>query len=129
MTADEFPRRHPLVSFRPMGDEGGLVVLPTRQKVKVLNATGIKVFSMLDGTHSPAQIARAVAEEFDVTLQRAERDVRVFLDDLGRNGMLAGKVGRAGEAAHPEDAENAEDAEDAEDNEASDSPAAAGEAN
>lgn len=98
MTADEFPRRHPLVSFRPMGDEGGLVVLPTQQEIKVLNAVGIKVFSMLDGTHSLGQIARAVADEFGVNLQRAERDVRAFLDDLGRSGMLAGKAGGADDA-------------------------------
>ena len=71
-----------------MGDEGGLVVLPTQQVVKVLNPVGIKVFSMLDGAHSEAQIVQAVAGEFDVGVEQATADVREFLDELRQNGML-----------------------------------------
>ena len=89
MTTDQCPRRHPKASFRPMGDEGGLVVLPNEHEVKVLNPVGIKVFSMLDGSHSEGQIAEAVAEEFDVPVAEATDDVRAFLGELRRNGMLA----------------------------------------
>ncbi len=85
----ERPRRHPDTAFRQVGDEGGLVVLPGRSEVKVLNPTGIAIYRLLDGTHTPEEIARAVTEEFEVSGERALEDVRTFLEDLERNGMLA----------------------------------------
>jgi hypothetical protein len=88
MTTEHHPRRHPEAAFRPMGDEGGLVVLPMQREVKVLNPVGIKVFSMLDGSHSEAEIAAAVAEEFEVEVEQAAEDVKLFLGELRRNGML-----------------------------------------
>jgi hypothetical protein len=88
MTTDQYPRRHPIASFRQMGDEGGLVVLPTRSEVKVLNPVGVKIFSMLDGTHSEERLAEAVAEEFEIGLEQAREDVGLFLGELRRNGML-----------------------------------------
>jgi len=92
MTTDQYPRRHPHAAFRPMGDEGGLVVLPTRQEVKVLNAVGIRIFAMLDGKHSEPQIAEVVAGEFEVSVEQATADVRGFLDELRENGMLVDGV-------------------------------------
>ena len=92
MTTDQYPRRHPEAAFRPMGDEGGLVVLPTQRVVKVLNPVGIKVYSMLDGAHSEAQIVEAVAKEFEVAIDQATEDVRAFLGELRQNGMLVGEA-------------------------------------
>ena len=83
------PRRHPDSSFRPIEDEGGLVVLPGRAEVKVLNPTAIRVYSLLDGEHTPEQIARAIAEEFEVGEEQALRDVVAFIDELSRHDMLA----------------------------------------
>ena len=67
MSSQQYPRRHPDTAFRPVGDEGGLVVLSGRAEVKVLNPVAIKVFGLLDGEHSPEQIARAVVDEYDVS--------------------------------------------------------------
>jgi hypothetical protein len=83
-----FPRRHPDTAFRSVGEEGGLVVLPGRAEVKVLNPVGSKIFSLLDGRHTREQIAEAVAEEFDVTREQASEDLRQFLEELESNGML-----------------------------------------
>lgn len=83
-----FPRRHPDSAFRPVGDEGGLVVLPGRAEVKVLNPVAIKVFGLLDGRHSLDEIARLVTEEFEVGEDQALQDIRAFLTELDRNGML-----------------------------------------
>lgn len=83
-----FPRRHPESAFRPVGDEGGLVVLPGRSEVKVLNPVAIKVFGLLDGSHSVDQIARLVTEEFEVGEKQAVEDIRAFLEELDRHGML-----------------------------------------
>jgi hypothetical protein len=72
-----------------MGEDGGLVVLAMRREIKVLNPVGIRVFALLDGTRSEAEIARVVAEEFDVTEETAASDVAAFLRELRENGMLA----------------------------------------
>ena len=87
------PRRHPDTSFKQIGDEGGLVVLPGVAEVKVLNPTAIKVFSLLDGAHTPADIADEVVSEFEVTPEEALRDVEEFLRELSHHGMLAAEVG------------------------------------
>jgi hypothetical protein len=83
------PKRHPDSAFRKIGEEGGLVVLPGTAEVKVLNPSGIIVFSMLDGTHDIDEIAARVAEEFEIDLPAARADVVSFLDELSRAGMLA----------------------------------------
>jgi hypothetical protein len=82
------PRRHPDTAFRPIGDEGGLVVLPGSAEVKVLNPVGIKIYSLLDGEHSVDSIAAAVVAEFDVDEAAARRDLEGFLQELDANGML-----------------------------------------
>ena len=84
-----FPRRHPDSAFRPVGEDGGLVVLPGRSEVKVLNPVAIKVFGLLDGEHSVEEIAGQVADEFDVAPEQARRDIEAFLEELKSNGMLA----------------------------------------
>jgi hypothetical protein len=94
----EFTRRHPDCAYRAVADEGGLVVLPGRAEVKVLNPAGIKIFSLLDGQHSEAAIARAVADEFDVSEAQALEDVRAFVTELAAAGLLAETEAAAEEA-------------------------------
>jgi len=72
-----------------MSEEGGLVVMSMRKEIQVLNPVGIRIFALLDGTHSEADIARLVADEFDVTPEVAARDVADFLRVLREHGMLA----------------------------------------
>jgi len=84
-----YPRRHPDTAFRKIGEEGGLVVLPGRAEVKVLNPVGIAVFSRLDGTRDVDALAAAIAEEFEIELAQAREDVIEFLNELQREGMLA----------------------------------------
>ena len=88
MSEAVFPRRHPDTAFRQIGDEGGLVVLPGKAEVKVLNPVGIAVYALLDGTRDVDALARAVAETFDVDSDTARRDVEAFLDDLRQAGMI-----------------------------------------
>jgi hypothetical protein len=89
VTSQEYPRRHPDTAFRPVGDEGGLVVLSEKSEVKVLNPVAIKVFGLLDGEHSPERIAKLVSDEFDVSEEQALQDVNSFLEELKSHGMLA----------------------------------------
>ena len=84
-----YPRRHPDTAFRQIGDEGGLVVLPGRAEVKVLNPVGIAVFSLLDGSRDLDTLVESVAEEFEIEISQAREDVVAFLAELQREGMLA----------------------------------------
>ena len=88
ITPQSRPRRHRDSAFRPIADEGGLVVLPDRAEVKVLNPAAISIFSLLDGDHSVQQIAEAVTHEYDVALDTALADVRAFVGELAEHGML-----------------------------------------
>jgi hypothetical protein len=81
------PRRNPDTSYRRVGEKA-LVVVPDRAEVNVLNAVGITVFSLLDGSRDVDQLAAAVEAEFDVDHERAKADVLLVLDDFRRHGML-----------------------------------------
>jgi len=89
VSSDSNPRRNPETAFRPVGEEGGLVVIPGSSEVKVLNPVAIKVFSMLDGSHDVETIVAAVTEEFDVPEEQAAKDVHAFLAELKDGGLLA----------------------------------------
>ena len=88
ISLSDCPRRHPDCAYRAIGDEGGLVVLPGRGEVKVLNPVGVQVYSLLDGEHTVEEIVVAVTAEFDVSAETARDDVRGFLGELAANGML-----------------------------------------
>jgi hypothetical protein len=85
----EYPLRDPDTAHRPIGDDGGLVVVPSEATVQVLNPVGSKVFSMLDGKHSHDEIVAAVVDEYDVTEAVARKDLEDFLAGLKAKGMLA----------------------------------------
>jgi hypothetical protein len=86
----EILRRNPETAFRAVGDEGGLVVIPADSIVQVLNPVGSKIYSLLDGKHSRAQIVRAIVDEFEVSEAQARADLEGFLAELRSRGMLAG---------------------------------------
>jgi hypothetical protein len=94
-----YPRRHPDTAFRQIGDEGGLVVLPGRAEVKVLNPVGIAVFSLLDGSRDLDALAATVAGEFEIEIDQARKDVVAFLAELQREGMLADPAAASGEGS------------------------------
>ena len=94
MLLPDYPRRVTGTAYRDVDGEGGLVVLPDKREVKVLNPVGSLIFSLLDGQHSQEQIAEAVAQEFEVTPDAAQRDLEEFLRDLQAAGML--EIGEAG---------------------------------
>lgn len=71
-----------------MVEDEAVVVLPDEAKAEVLNATGARVLALADGTRTVADIAAAIADEFDVEVEAAGEDVRAFLADLDRLGLL-----------------------------------------
>ncbi len=85
--SNDLPRRNPTAGFRMFEGEA-TIVLPDGQYIKVLNKSGSRIWELLDGTRDLPAIAAIVAGEFEIGPEAAERDVREFVDELDRNGML-----------------------------------------
>lgn len=81
------PRRHPLAGFRLF--EGEIIIaVPGGEYMEVLNETGSRIWDLLDGSRGLKAIAAVIAEEYDVTPEDAERDVREFVEELSRRRLL-----------------------------------------
>ena len=78
--------------LQAVGGENLLVPLGPRvmdlNGIVVLNDTGRFVWEILETERTPQELAAAVAEKFGVDAGRAESDVRAFLDEIGRIGLL-----------------------------------------
>ena len=74
--------------------EEGTVLVPVGERVVdmngmvVLNETGKFIWSRLDGSKSVKDIAEAMTEEFDVSLEDAQKDVEDFVGELRNLGLL-----------------------------------------
>lgn len=69
-------------------DEEAVLVLPALGQIKVLNEVGMRVWELLDGNRSAAQVIATIAAEYEVAPARAEADVLVFLAELRAKGLL-----------------------------------------
>jgi|GEM_PF-395620 len=75
-----------------VGGENLLVPLGSRvvdmNGMVILNETGSLVWTLLEEDRSVEDLATAVAERFDVDFERAFADVRSFLDEIARMGLV-----------------------------------------
>ena len=60
-----------------------------RQRVHVVNGTAAWIWQRLDGTRASDDIASEMAEQFEVTVERAQRDVAEIVHSFERLGLLA----------------------------------------
>jgi len=80
-----FARNEKVVS-RKIVDE--LILVPMRKDVAdmetlyTLNEVGARIYELIDGKRPLNEIVSAVVDEFDVTAQQAESDVREFIAQL-----------------------------------------------
>lgn len=66
-----------------------LVILDAEGRVlRGLNPTGARIWQLIDGRRSLAQIAACVATEFEITADRALEDVAPFVAQLARKNLL-----------------------------------------
>jgi len=72
-------------------DREAVVVRQDSGEVMVLNEVGARVLALLAEGLSPSEIARRIPEEFEVTPEQADEDVKLYLDEL----MVAGLIERA----------------------------------
>lgn len=89
--AGRFRKATALVSRR-VADE--IIIVPVRSNVGdldfiyTLNQVGSLIWESIDGQMDIDQIARRVAEKYDVTPEAAENDVLEFLDSLEGAGLV-----------------------------------------
>lgn len=65
-----------------------MIVVPGQKSFKILNEVGGRIWSLLDGTRTPEDIARVLTSEYDVTEEQALADVLEFLEELDDAGLL-----------------------------------------
>lgn len=87
MQSNAIPAHAPGVISRLVDGEA-VLVHPAQGKVRVLNVVGARIWELTDGQRSVAALAQAVANEYNVSLARAQRDVNAFCDDLVGRGVM-----------------------------------------
>ena len=65
-----------------------VIIMSDAGQVVVLNEVGSLVWSIADGSHPLTAIVEAVTDEFDTTLERADEDVRSFVNELVEKQIL-----------------------------------------
>jgi len=78
---------------------GETIVVPIRAKaadldsIYVLNAVGGAIWGLLETDKSAAEIAKAIADEFEVTAAAAGSDIERFLGLLAGAGLVESREG------------------------------------
>jgi hypothetical protein len=85
---DTIPLRSPKVVSRLL-DEEAVLVHPGQGKVRVLNPVGARVWELVDGQRTLADIVRVIATEYEVDITRVELEVPAFCEDLAQRGALS----------------------------------------
>ena len=75
------PTLHPQVAARTV-DGTAVVVLADSGEVKILNPVGTRVWELIDGARTVAEIIDVIVDEFEVSAQQAQEDVVEFLQQL-----------------------------------------------
>lgn len=87
MTDRPFPRKAKEVVCKEVGGTGILLNLRDGSYFEI-GRTALEIWKRCDGRTPARAIAKSVAGLFGVGQDRAERDLRAFLSDLSRRGML-----------------------------------------
>ena len=81
------PRRHPDTAFRVFEGEA-VLISPAQNMVRMLNVTGSRIWELLDGERTIADIAAILSGEFDVSTAHALSSVRTFLQELAERQLV-----------------------------------------
>ena len=71
-----------------MVDGEAVLVDPKKGMVRVLNPAGARIWEMIDGRRTVADLAADIAAEYGIEVARAEADTIAFCEDLVRRGVL-----------------------------------------
>ena len=81
-------RKHPDAAARTYDGEA-FIVVPGLGEYNILNPIGSRIWELIDGTRGITEIAKVISEEYDVTLEEAEADIRSFVEDLRKHQMVS----------------------------------------
>jgi hypothetical protein len=73
-------RQNTVIAWREIDSEAVLVD-PRTGQIRVLNRTGTVVWSLCEEARTESDIARHLADKFDITTKEALEDVRDFIED------------------------------------------------
>ena len=82
-----YPKPHPQTAGRVIDGEA-ILMLADDSEIQVLNSVGSRVFELADGSRSVADIAEAIATEYEVDEAQAHQDVLAFLRQLVAQNVL-----------------------------------------
>jgi hypothetical protein len=86
-----FSRNEDIV-FRKIEEE--YILVPIRSNVGdleslfILNGTGARVWELLDGKRTLEEIKSAVLDEYDISSEEAEADIKEYITALGEIGTV-----------------------------------------
>ena len=80
--------RRPEVDLNPLPDQTVLLFQKDTSLAVPVNQSGAAIWEMCDGAHTLDQIVDKLAETYDQQRSRIEQDVRTFLEELTRLGLV-----------------------------------------
>ena len=81
--------RNPDVVLREEDKDGGLLFNPDTNQIKVLNATGLFIWKLCDGSHDMAAIVNALRESFeDVPEDQVSGQVETYISGMADGGFI-----------------------------------------
>jgi coenzyme PQQ synthesis protein D (PqqD) len=80
-------QKNPILAWREIDGEI-VIVSPNDSVLHELNETGSFVWKQLDGHRPAPKIAARLAEEYDVSLEDALRDIETLLGELASRQLL-----------------------------------------
>ena len=85
---DTIVRHKPTVTSRIF--DGEAVIIDTEANVvRMLNDVASRIWELIDGDRSAAEIAAVLVSEYDVSKEEATRDVVEFLSELEAKGLVS----------------------------------------
>ncbi|HFC12726.1 MAG TPA: PqqD family protein [Anaerolineae bacterium] len=69
-------------------DDGIVVVDPTEGNVRVLNGVGSEVWKLVSQQWDTQKIQQRIAENYHISAEQAEADVKAFLTQLSERNMI-----------------------------------------
>jgi hypothetical protein len=69
-------------------DDNAVLVSPEGGQVTILNEVGTEIWSLIDGQNSGIDIAHHLIQQYDVSINQAQKDVELFLTKLNNRGLI-----------------------------------------
>jgi hypothetical protein len=87
--------RHPEVESNPLPDQTVLLFQKDTSLAVPVNAEGAAIWKMCDGAHTVDEMVDNLTEIYDQERSRIDQDVRAFLGELVRLGLVDRQPSRA----------------------------------